>query len=98
MKSRSTNWPSFICRSGRRTALKSIWPHGCGMYHAAVRSGACDLNGLTGAARAQVEVDVEVAVAPLVTVVVMVAVQVDSAGFCVVASDPTSPAVGVQPS
>ena len=46
------NSPSLICRSGRSTPLKSIWPQGCGMYHAQVRSGAGDFSGLvTGAAR-----------------------------------------------
>src|SRR6266851_7758211 len=49
---RSMNAPSLISRVGRMTALKSAWPHGCGMYQATVKSGDGDLNGLKKAAGA----------------------------------------------
>src|SRR5882672_5168080 len=48
---RSTNAPSLICSVGLMTALKSIWPQGCGMYQAIVKSGDGVLNGLPVLAR-----------------------------------------------
>src|SRR5260370_23372743 len=78
--------PSLTCKVGRTTAAKSIWPQGCGMYQAVVRSGAGDLNGLTTPARAQVA-----APAPAT-------VQVVKVGFCDVASDARTPPLATTPS
>src|SRR6266540_425163 len=87
-----TNWrsikaPSLICRVGRTTAPKSMWPQGCGMYQAAVKSGDGDLNGR--AALPKVQVDPAGAVPATVQVV--------NAVFCDNASPTESPAL-VQPS
>src|SRR5215813_2265917 len=41
-------WPSLATRPGRNTAEKSRWPQGCGMYQAAVKSGALALARLSG--------------------------------------------------
>src|ERR1700735_4619705 len=46
MKVRETNLPSDISRPGSSTPEMSRWPQGCGRYHAAVRSGAVDFDGL----------------------------------------------------
>src|ERR1700722_2173659 len=80
-------WPSVTSRPGRSTADKSTWPHGCGKYQAAVKSGEGDLAMLSGSWPLVSTAVVQVVATPRVaTVQVVVALGTTPA------SEPSTPA------